>query len=63
MKTINEPRAFCLSKSKRYAHEWDLIESLSMTWNMPYNQTIFRMAREYNQMKRWSTYNMQREER
>lgn len=58
-----ESRAFCLSKSKRNMDAFDLIEDYSATWNMPMSQTIFRMAREYNMMKRWSIYNLEREEK
>jgi hypothetical protein len=42
---------------------FDLIEDYSATWNMPMSQTIFRMAREYNMMKKWTIYNQDREER
>lgn len=58
-----ESRAFCLSKSKRNMDAFDLIEDYSATWNMPMSQTIFRMAREYNTMKKWTIYNQDREER
>jgi len=38
--------------------DWDIIEDHSNTWNIPTAQTIFRIAREYNQMKKWAMYNM-----
>lgn len=37
--------------------EWDIIEDHSAVWNMPTSQTIFRIVREYNQMKRWQMFN------
>ena len=58
MNNNKEPRAFCLSKSKRNKEDWDIIEDHSNTWNIPTAQTIFRIAREYNQMKKWAMYNM-----
>ena len=60
MKTSNEPRAFCLSKSKRHMDDWDIIEDHSAVWNLPVSQTIFRIAREYNQMKKWAMYDIHR---
>ncbi len=62
MEATKEPRAFCLSKSKRNANDWDIIESHSNIWNIPTAQTIFRIVREYNQMKKWAMYNMHREQ-
>ena len=62
MNNTKEPRAFCLSKSKRNAIDWDIIESHSNVWNIPTSQTIFRIVREYNQMKKWAMYNMHREQ-
>jgi len=55
-----EPRQFCLSKSKRNLEAWDIIESYALQWGVPNAQAIFRMAREYNQMKRWAVYNLDR---
>ena len=52
-----EPRAFCLSKSKRNRDDWDLIENYSTIWNVPVSQAIFRLAREHNQMSQWAMYN------
>jgi hypothetical protein len=57
---VKEPRQFCLSKSKRSMEEWDIIEDHSAVWNMPTSQTIFRIVREYNQMKRWQMFNSAR---
>jgi hypothetical protein len=57
MQVTQEPRAFCLSKSKKNMEAWDIIESYALQWGVPNAQAIFRMAREYNQMKRWSVYN------
>ena len=39
---------------------WDIIESYALQWGVPNAQAIFRMAREYNQMKRWTVYNLDR---
>jgi hypothetical protein len=61
MSKLKEPRAFCLSKSKRHAPEWDIFEDHSAVWNLPMSQTIFRIAREYDQMKKWAMYNNHRE--
>ena len=58
MSAVKEPRAFCLSKSKRNMEDWDIIEDHSNIWNIPTSQTIFRIVREYNQMKKWAMYNM-----
>lgn len=58
MQVINEPRQFCLSKSKRNLSDWDIVEDHSAVWNLPTSQTIFRIIREYDQMKKWSMYNM-----
>ena len=55
MKT-NEPRSKCLSVSRSNKDADDIIDSYSLKWNMPYAQTIFRMAREYNQMIKWQAY-------
>jgi hypothetical protein len=49
---------FCLSRSKRTEQDWDIIESHSMVWNSNYATTIFRIIREYDQMKKWAMYNM-----
>jgi len=59
MQATQEPRAFCLSKSKKNMEAWDIIESYALLWGVPNAQAIFRMAREYNQMKRWSVYNIE----
>lgn len=40
--------------------DWDIIEDHSAVWNLPVSQTIFRIAREYNQMKKWAMYDMHR---
>ena len=53
---LKEPRSKCLSVSKRNQDTWDIIDSYSMEWNIPYAQAVFRMAREYKQMKNWSVF-------
>ena len=58
-----ESRAFCLSKSKRNMDAFDLIEDYSASWNVPTAQAVFRIVREYNQMKRWTIYNLERGEK
>jgi hypothetical protein len=55
MKT-KEPRSKCLSVSRSNKDADDIIDFYSLKWDIPYSQTIFRMAREYNQMVRWQTY-------
>jgi len=42
---------------------FDLIEDYSATWNVPTAQAVFRIVREYNQMKRWTIYNLERGEK
>ena len=49
---------FCLSRSKRNEQVWDIIESHSLVWNANYASTIFRIVKEYDQMKKWTIYNM-----
>jgi len=56
MKT-KEPRSKCLSVSRSNQDADDIIDSYSLRWNIPYSQAVFRMAREYNQMKQWTVYN------
>jgi len=56
-------RAKCLSVSKKNEDAWDLIDGYSLEWGVPYSQAIFRMAREYNSMRKWSFYNLGRTER
>ena len=63
MEATKEPRAFCLSKSKRNSIDWDIIEDHSAVWNIPTAQTIFRIVREYNQMKKWAMYNIHRDDK
>ena len=55
MKT-KEARSKCLSVSRSNKVADDIIDSYSLKWDLPYSQTVFRMAREYNQMVRWQTY-------
>ena len=54
-----EPRSKCLSVSKRNQDAWDIIDSYSMEWNVAYAQAIFRITREYRQMKKWTIYNQE----
>ena len=51
-----EPRSKCLSVSRSNKDADEIIDSYSLKWNLPYSQTIFRIAREYNQMIKWQTY-------
>lgn len=51
-----EPRSKCLSVSRNNKDADEIIDSYSLKWNLPYSQTIFRIAREYNQMIKWQTY-------
>ena len=50
-----EPRAFCLSKSKRNMEAWDIIESYALEWGVPNSQAIFRIVREYHKFKKSHT--------
>ena len=62
MKT-KEPRSKCLSVSRSNKDADDIIVSYSLKWDLPYSQTVFRMAREYNQMVRWQNYKRELSER
>ena len=62
MKT-KEPRSKCLSVSRSNKDADNIIDSYSLEWDLPYSQTVFRMAREYNQMVRWQTYRRELSER
>jgi len=52
-----ETRAMCLSVSKKNQRVMDMVEDYSLQFNLNTSQTIFRIVREYDQMKRWSYYN------
>lgn len=52
-----ETRAMCLSVSKKNQRVMDMVEEYSLQFNLNTAQTIFRIVREYDQMKRWSYYN------
>jgi hypothetical protein len=52
-----DARAMCLSVSKRNKRTMDMVESYSLQFNLNTAQTIFRIIREYDQMKKWSYYN------
>lgn len=52
-----ETRAMCLSVSKKNQRVMDMVENYSLQFNLNTAQTIFRIVREYDQMKRWSYYN------
>ena len=47
----------CLSVSKRNQRTMDMVEDYSLQFNLNTAQTIFRIVREYDQMKKWSYYN------
>jgi hypothetical protein len=52
-----EARAMCLSVSKRNQRVMDMVEDYSLQFNLNTAQTIFRIVREYDKMKKWSYYN------
>jgi len=52
-----ETRAMCLSVSKRNQPFMDMVEDYSHQFNLNTAQTIFRIVKEYDQMKKWSIYN------
>ena len=52
-----ETRAMCLSVSKRNKPFMDVVEDYSLQFNLNTSQTIFRIVKEYDQMKKWSIYN------
>ena len=52
-----ETRAMCLSVSKRNKPFMDMVEDYSLQFNMNTAQTIFRIVKEYDQMKKWNIYN------
>jgi len=52
-----ETRAMCLSVSKKNQRVMDMVEDYSLQFNLNTSQTIFRIVREYDQMKKWSFYN------
>lgn len=52
-----ETRAMCLSVSKKNQRVMDMVEDYSLQFNLNISQTIFRIVREYDQMKKWSYYN------
>ena len=52
-----ETRSVCLSVSKKNQRVMDMVEDYSLQFNLNTAQTIFRIVREYDQMKKWSYYN------
>jgi hypothetical protein len=52
-----ETRSMCLSVSKKNQRVMDMVEDYSLQFNLNTAQTIFRIVREYDQMKKWSYYN------
>jgi len=52
-----QTRSMCLSVSKKNQRVMDMVEDYSMQFNLNTAQTIFRIVREYDQMKKWSYYN------
>lgn len=52
-----ETRAMCLSVSKRNKPFMDMVEDYSLQFNLNTAQTIFRIIKEYDQMKKWNIYN------
>ena len=52
-----QTRAMCLSVSKRNKPFMNMVEDYSLQFNLNTAQTIFRIVKEYDQMKKWSIYN------
>ena len=52
-----QTRSMCLSVSKRNQRLMDIVDHYSMQFNLNTAQTIFRIVKEYDQMKKWSIYN------
>lgn len=52
-----QTRSMCLSVSKRNQRLMDIVDDYSMQFNLNTAQTIFRIVKEYDQMKKWSFYN------
>jgi hypothetical protein len=52
-----ETRAMCLSVSRKNQSVMDMVDDYSLQFNLNTSQTIFRIVREYDQMKKWSYYN------
>ena len=52
-----QTRSMCLSVSKRNQRLMDIVDDYSMQFNLNTAQTIFRIVKEYDQMKKWSIYN------
>jgi hypothetical protein len=52
-----ETRAMCLSVSRKNQRVMDMVDDYSLQFNLNTAQTIFRIVREYDQMKKWSYYN------
>jgi hypothetical protein len=53
---MQEPRAVCLSVSKRNQPILDMLDEYSVEFNLPVAGTIFRIVKEYDQMKKWNYY-------
>lgn len=54
-----DQRSFCLSKSRRNADTWEIADNYSSRWNLPMSQTIFRIIKEYDQLKQWEVIKQQ----
>lgn len=52
-----QARSMCLSVSKRNQRFMDIVDDYSMKFNLNTAQTIFRIIKEYDQMRQWSYYN------
>ena len=50
-------RSVCLSISKKNEDAQDIAESWAASWDMDFATGLWRIVREYDQMKRWSIYN------
>ena len=53
---MQEPRAVCLSVSKRNQPFLDIVDDYAVEFNLPISSTIFRIIKEYDQMKKWTYY-------
>lgn len=53
---MQEPRAVCLSVSKRNQPFLDIVDDYAVEFNLPVSSTIFRIIKEYDQMKKRTYY-------
>ena len=62
-----KPKHICLNISKRNEKYLDIIDTYADQWDLPKSTTIFRIVREYHQLREakvlWMSTNIQEEER